>query len=53
MLDHGYDDYPGLENSLFIAVIFVKSANLHKHKYFGYGIGLGRCGTFSVALIKM
>ena len=53
MLDHGYDDYPALENSLFIAVIFVKSTNLHKYKYSGYGIGLGRRGTFSVALVKM
>ena len=47
--DCGCDDYPRLDNSLFSAVKLVKNADIDKCKYFGYGIGPDRCGTFSVA----
>ena len=32
---------------MFVAVKLVKSADIEKYKYAGYGIGFDRCGTFS------
>ena len=46
--DLGYDDYPLLENSLFGVVKLVKSADIDKYKYSGYGIGFDKRETFSV-----
>ena len=46
--DLGYDDYPVLENSLFGVVKLVKSADIDKYKYSGYGIGFDKRETFSV-----
>ena len=46
--DRGHDDYLGLANSLFGTVKLVKNADIDKYKYYGYGIGFDRCGTFSV-----
>ena len=34
---------------MFGAVKLVKIADIDKYKYYGYGIGFDRCGTFSVA----
>ena len=47
--DHGYDDYPTLESSLFAAVKSIKYSDNDKCKYSGYGIGFDRRETFSVA----
>ena len=40
-------DYPTLENCLFGAVSLTKNAAIIKYKYFGYGIGFDRHGSFS------
>ena len=45
--DHGYDDYPRLENCLFGAVKLVKNADIDKYKYSGRGIGFDRNATSS------
>ena len=42
MPDHGYDDYPTLENCFFDVVKSVKDADIDKYKYSGYGIGFDR-----------
>ena len=48
MWDRGYDDYPTLEKSLFVAVKLVKNADIDNYKYSGYGIEFDRHRTFSV-----
>ena len=40
-------DYPTLENWLFGAVSLTKNADINKYKYFRYGIGFYRHGSFS------
>ena len=40
-------DYRTLENCLFGEVSLTKNADIHKYKHSGYGIGFGRCGSFS------
>ena len=40
-------DYPTLENCLFGAVSLTRNADIDKYKYFGYGIGFDRHGSFS------
>ena len=40
--------YPTLENCLFGAVGLTKHINIDEYKYFRYGIGFDRKGTFSV-----
>ena len=46
--NRGFDDYPVLENSLFVAVNLTKNPVIDKYKYTGYGIGFDRRGTFTV-----
>ena len=41
-----YSD-PTLKNCLFGAVTLTKNADIDKYKYFGYGIGFDRRGSFS------
>ena len=48
MWNRGFDDYPVLENSLFVAVNLTKNPVIDKYKYTGYGIGFDRRGTFTV-----
>ena len=38
---------PTLKNCLFVAVTVTKNADIDKYKYFGYGIGFNRRGSFS------
>ena len=40
-------DYLTLEKCLFGAVTLIKNADIDKYKYFGYGIGFDRHGSFS------
>ena len=40
-------DYLTLKNCLFGAIKFTKNADSDKHRYFGYGIGFDRHGSFS------
>ena len=40
-------DYPTLGNVLFGAVSLTKNADINKYKYFRYGIGFYRHGSFS------
>ena len=40
-------DYLTLENCLFGASSLTKNADIDKYKYFGYGIGFDRHGSFS------
>ena len=47
-LTRRYDDYPVLRNSLLGAVKLVKSADIDKCKYSGYGILFDRRKYFSV-----
>ena len=39
-------DYPTLENCLFGAVSRTKNADIDRYKYFEYGIGFDRHGSF-------
>ena len=41
------NNYPTLENCLFGAVNLTKNADIDMYKYFGYGIGFDRHGSFS------
>ena len=41
-------DYPTLENCLFGAVKLTKHVDVEYYKYFGYGIGFGRKGSYSI-----
>ena len=47
-MDHGYDDYFVLENSLLVAVRLVKIADIDKYKYSGHGTGFDSRGIFLV-----
>ena len=40
-------DYPTLENCLFGTVTLTKNADIDRYKYFGYGVGFDRHGSFS------
>ena len=40
-------NHPTLKICLFSAVTLTKNADIDKHKYSGYGIGLDRRGSFS------
>ena len=40
-------NYPTLENSLFEAVKLTRGTDIDNYKYFGYGIGFDRKGSFS------
>ena len=42
-----YNEGFTLENCFFGAVKLTKNANVHKYKYFGYGIGFDGKGVFS------
>ena len=42
-----HSDDPALENCLFGAVTLTKNADIDKYRYFGYGIGFNRTGSFS------
>ena len=43
-------NYPTLENCLFKAVTLTKNVDIDRYKYFGYGIGFDRRGSFSFSL---
>ena len=45
--NYRYDEYPTLENCLFVVVKLTKNANTDKYEYAGYGTGFDRKGTFS------
>ena len=40
-------DYPTIKNCLFGAVKLTKNTDIDKYRYFGYGIGFDRHGSFS------
>ena len=48
MWDHGYDDYPALEKSMFGSAKLTKNTDIDVYKYSGYGIEFDRHGTFLV-----
>ena len=41
-----FSQYPTLENCLFGAVTLTKNVGIDKYKYFGFGIGFDRHGSF-------
>ena len=46
--DYSSINYPALENCLFGSAKLTKNADIDKHEYSGYGIGLDRSTSFSV-----
>ena len=46
--DYKNINYPALENCLFGSIKLTKNADIHKYRYFGYGIGFDRQSSFSI-----